>query len=72
MLLRKEESRSLLQKVERQGFTVVPLRAYFNERNVLKIQIGLCRGKNVRDKRQAIKDREAKKDADRMVKNFRL
>mmetsp|Transcript_18551 Transcript_18551/g.26104 ORF Transcript_18551/g.26104 Transcript_18551/m.26104 type:complete len:213 (-) Transcript_18551:109-747(-) len=72
LLLRKEEARKMLQQVERKGMTIVPLKAYFNDKNLVKVQIGLCRGKNVRDKRQDIKDRDAKKEAERMVKNFRL
>ena len=72
LLIRKEESRKLLQQVERQGMTIVPLKAYFNDRNIVKIQIALCKGKNVRDKRQDIKNREAKKDAERMIKSFRV
>lgn len=72
LLLNKEESRKLLRAVEQNGLTVVPLKAFFSEKNYVKIEIGLARGKNVRDKRAAIKDREAKRDADRMVKNFRI
>ena len=52
--------------------TVVPLKAYFSDKNWVKIQIGICKGKNVRDKRNAIKDRESKRDIDKMVKNFRI
>lgn len=72
LLLRKEECRKLRREVEIKGMTIVPLKAFYNDNNMVKIEIGLCRGKNVRDKRNAIKDREAKRDADRMVKNFRL
>jgi SsrA-binding protein len=52
--------------------TIVPLKAFLNEKNLVKIQIGLCRGKNVRDKRDAIKEREMKRDTDRMMKSFRV
>lgn len=72
LLVHKEEARRLLQQTERQGMTIVPLKAYFNDQNRVKIQIGLCRGKNVRDKRQDIKERDAKREASRMVKNFRI
>ncbi len=72
LLLTKEECRKLRKEVEIKGMTVVPLKAYFNDRNRVKIEIGLCRGKNVRDKRNTIKEREAKRDADRMVKSFRM
>jgi SsrA-binding protein len=72
LLLTKEEGRKLKRQVDIKGYTIVPLKAYFNENNLVKVQIGLCKGKNVRDKRSTIKDREAKKDANRMIKNFRL
>jgi len=72
LLLTKMEGRKLTKAVEQQGITIVPLRAYFSPKNFVKIQIGLCRGKNVRDKRNVILNREAKREADRMIKNFRI
>ena len=72
LLVHKREARKLKQQTEADGMTVVPLKAYFNDDNRIKIQIALCRGKNVRDKRQTIKDREAKRETSRMVKNFRI
>ena len=72
LLVHKEEARRLLQQTERAGMTIVPLKAYFNEQNRVKIQIGVCRGKNVRDKRQDIKEREAKREGQRMIKSFRI
>eukprot|EP00578_Thalassiosira_sp_NH16_P020577 CAMPEP_0181097926 /NCGR_PEP_ID=MMETSP1071-20121207/11836_1 /TAXON_ID=35127 /ORGANISM="Thalassiosira sp., Strain NH16" /LENGTH=205 /DNA_ID=CAMNT_0023180453 /DNA_START=137 /DNA_END=751 /DNA_ORIENTATION=+ len=55
LLLHKQEARRLLQKTDRMpGMTVVPLKAYWNDQNKVKFEIGLCRGKNVRDKRQDI------------------
>lgn len=72
LLVHKEEARKLLQKTEKQqSMTIVPLRAYFNKDNRVKIQIALCRGKNVRDKREAIKERESKRESNRIIKNFR-
>ena len=72
LLLRSEECRKLRKEVEIKGMTIVPLKAFFNEKNMVKVQIGLCRGKNVRDKRDAIKERELKRDTDRMMKSFRV
>eukprot|EP00591_Stephanopyxis_turris_P011380 CAMPEP_0195527956 /NCGR_PEP_ID=MMETSP0794_2-20130614/29901_1 /TAXON_ID=515487 /ORGANISM="Stephanopyxis turris, Strain CCMP 815" /LENGTH=202 /DNA_ID=CAMNT_0040658983 /DNA_START=33 /DNA_END=638 /DNA_ORIENTATION=- len=63
LLLHKSEARKLAQKVETQGMTVVPLKAYFNDDGKVKFQIALVRGKNVRDKRNTIKDREGKREA---------
>ena len=72
LLLTKEECRKLRRETEIKGMTIVPLKAFFNDKNMVKVQIGLCRGKNVRDKRDAIKDREMKRDTDRMMKSFRV
>lgn len=71
LLLNKEECKKMRKEIEMKGMTIVPLKAYFNDKNLVKVQIGLCRGKNVRDKRDAIKDREIKRDTDRMMKSFR-
>ncbi|KAL3757511.1 hypothetical protein ACHAWU_010143 [Discostella pseudostelligera] len=71
LLLHKSEARKLLQKTDKMpGMTIVPLKAYWNEQNKVKFEIGLCRGKNQADKRQDIKAREDKRDINRMLKNF--
>ena len=71
MLLHKQESTRLLQKTDRMpGMTIVPLKAYWSDQNKVKFEIGLCRGKNLRDKRMDIKEREGKREANRMIKNF--
>lgn len=72
LLLNKNEARKLNQRVDRKGMTVVPLKAFFNDKNICKIEIGLCRGKNVRDKRDTIREREAKRDTTRILKSFRV
>jgi SsrA-binding protein len=72
LLVHKQQARKLLQQTEQQGMTIVPLKAYFNDRNRVKLEIALCKGKNVRDKRETIKNREATREANRIIKNFRL
>uniref|UniRef100_A0A7S2M9P5 SsrA-binding protein n=1 Tax=Skeletonema marinoi TaxID=267567 RepID=A0A7S2M9P5_9STRA len=73
LLLHKQEARRLLQKTDRTpGMTIVPLRAYWSDGNKVKFEIGLCRGKNVRDKRQDIMARESKREESRMIKNFNV
>lgn len=71
LLLSKRQGRSLSAALKNRGqsFTVVPTAAYFNEKNLLKVEIALARGKNVRDKRDDIKERDGKREAQRMVKN---
>lgn len=72
LLVHKEQARKFLQKTEQQGMTIVPLKAYYNNQNKVKFEIGLCRGKNVRDKRQDIKAREAQREERRIIKSFRV
>lgn len=72
LLVHKEQSRRLLQQTEQKGMTIVPLKAYFNDQNKLKLEIALCRGKNVRDKRADIKERDARREENRIIKNFRV
>mmetsp|Transcript_21409 Transcript_21409/g.40668 ORF Transcript_21409/g.40668 Transcript_21409/m.40668 type:complete len:216 (+) Transcript_21409:58-705(+) len=72
LLVHKEQARKWGQQVDQAGMTIVPLKAYFSDSNLVKIQIALCRGKNVRDKRADIKERDAKREANRILKSFRL
>ena len=50
--------------------TIVPLKLYINEKGFAKIQIALARGKKLYDKRETIKDRDNKRDLDRIKKEF--
>ena len=72
LLVHKEQVRKWKQKTDQAGMTIVPLKAYFNDDNKVKLQIALCRGKNVRDKRADIKARDLKRETGRIIKNFRL
>ncbi|KAG7371198.1 SsrA-binding protein [Nitzschia inconspicua] len=72
LLIHKSEARKWLQRTEQAGMTIVPLKAYFNEDNRIKLQLGLARGKNMRDKRAAIQERDAKRESSRIIKNFRI
>ncbi len=67
LLMHKREIAKLAQRVAEKGFTLVPLRVYF-KRGIVKVEIGLCRGKHSFDKREAIKERENKRDMDRALK----
>lgn len=68
LLLHKKEIRELDQGVQRDGYTVIPLSV--NIRNgLVKIDIALAKGKKLYDKRQTLKEKEAKRDIDRAVRN---
>ena len=68
LLLHRREISRILGQVERQGFTLVPLRVYFKGRRA-KVDLGLARGKKLYDKREDIAKREAKRDIERVMKS---
>lgn len=65
LLLQKREIRKIESKLKEKGYTLVPLRIFFNEKNLVKIEIGLGRGKKLHDKRDTIKKREADREMKR-------
>lgn len=68
LLLRKPELKKLLRRVMEKGFTIVPYRLYFSERGFAKLEIALAQGKKAYDKRDSIKERDNKRDLDRLKK----
>lgn len=65
LLLKQTELRKLEAKSEK-GLTIVPLRLFINDRGYAKLEIALARGKKVHDKRQAIKERDAKRQLNKL------
>jgi SsrA-binding protein len=70
LLLNKRELRKLEKEVKNSGLTIVPLRLFVNEKGFAKLDIALAKGKKLYDKRESIKDRDNKRDLDRIKKNF--
>jgi len=70
LLLHKKELLKLQKAVDRDGYTVVPLQLYFNNRNIAKLQIALAKGKHLHDKRQDLKERDQKRDIARAMKDY--
>lgn len=68
LLLSKKEIQKLEKESNDPGFTIVPLRVFINERGFAKIVIGVGKGKKSYDKRQTIKEREDKRNIDRLFK----
>jgi len=71
LLLHKAEIRRIRTKLEQRGFTFVPLRIYFSDRGLAKIELALARGKRQYDKRKTIAERQQKQDIDRSMKKYR-
>ncbi len=70
LLLQRRELKKLSKEVNTSGLTIVPLRVFVNERGFAKMQIALAKGKKLYDKRESIKDRDNRRDLDRIKKNF--
>jgi SsrA-binding protein len=67
LLLHAEEIRKLIGKMTQKGYTLIPLKIYF-VRGKAKVLIGLAKGKKAFDKRDTIKEKESKREVERMVK----
>jgi len=70
LLLHKKQLLKMKKAIERDGYTIVPLQLYFNDRNLVKIQIGIAKGKQLHDKRQDLKDKDQKRDIARAMKDY--
>lgn len=70
LLLERKELRKLQQTVKNPGFTIVPLRLFINEKGLAKLVIGLARGKHEYDKRQSLKERDDKREIDRIKRSY--
>ncbi|MFZ2937884.1 MAG: SsrA-binding protein SmpB [Candidatus Omnitrophota bacterium] len=71
LLLHEAQIRRLSGQVAQKGFTLVPLKVYFNERGFAKIELALCKGKKLYDKREHIKKREINLEMRRAMKSRR-
>ena len=71
LLLHKAQIHRIRLKLEQRGFTLVPLRIYFNKRGIAKIELALARGKRQYDKRETITKRDQRRDMDRDMKRYR-
>ncbi len=70
LLVHRREIRHLQQQQKLQGYTLIPLQLYF-KRGKVKLELGVCKGKKLYDKRASIAERDAKRDIDRAMKSSR-
>ncbi|GBF58813.1 SsrA-binding protein [Candidatus Phycosocius bacilliformis] len=69
LLLRQREINKLFAAVDREGRTVVPLKLYFNDRGMVKLELALAKGKKAHDKRDTTKEREWKREQGRLMRD---
>lgn len=71
LLLKRKELNKLERKTKESGLTIVPLALFINDKGLAKLEIGLAKGKKAYDKRETIKEKDAKRDIDRARKHFK-
>jgi SsrA-binding protein len=70
LLLHKQELKKMDRKVKTRGVTIIPLRMYFTQRGLVKVEIALAKGKRLYDKKQKIKEKDIQRDMDREMKRY--
>ena len=70
LLLHKKQIAKLADAVEKEGHTIVPLQMYFNNKNIIKVEIAIARGKKLHDKRADMKEKDMKRDIERALKDY--
>ena len=68
LLLNRKELQKMEKKVKESGYTIIPVRLFVNDRGLAKLEIALAKGKKVYDKRESLKQKDAKREMDRMMK----
>lgn len=69
LLLHRRQINKLIGATQRQGYTVVPLKIYFNDKGRAKVELGLGKGKQAHDKREAVKERDWQRDRARLMRD---
>ena len=69
LLLHKKEISKLQGKLTNKGYTLVALKIYFNEKGIAKVELGLAKGKRQYEKKEAIKEREARRELEKAMKH---
>ena len=70
LLLHKAEIHKIVGKVNEKGYTLVPLKMYFKDA-LVKVEVGLCKGKNTVDKKNTLRERDRARDQERQIKEYR-
>jgi SsrA-binding protein len=68
LLMSRQEREKFAGLAHEKGLTLVPLKVYFNARGLAKVQLGLCKGKKLHDKRETLKKADSKREIDRAMR----
>ena len=69
LLLHRRQINKLIGATQRQGYTVIPLKIYFNDKGRAKVELGLGKGKQLHDKRESVKERDCQRDKARLMRD---
>jgi SsrA-binding protein len=70
LLIHRKQINKFFQKVTKDGFTIVVTKLYFNDKNFVKLNIGIGQGKKLHDKRDALKEKDLKRESERAKKEW--
>lgn len=70
LLMHRKEIDKLFTKVTKDGITIVPIKLYFNSKNMLKLQVATAKGKKLHDKREDLKQKSLKRETEQALKNY--
>ena len=68
LLLHRRELDRIIGDISKKGITIVPLKIYFNKKNIAKVELGICKHKKAAGKKQALKERDIKRQTERELK----
>jgi SsrA-binding protein len=68
LLLHYREIKKIIGKVRLKGYTLIALSLYFNKKNIVKLELGIAKGKKLHDKRESIKEKDWKRDQGRLIR----
>lgn len=71
LLLHKKQIMRLIGDVSKKGITIIPLKLYFNEKSKIKVELGVGKHKKAEGKKQALKERDIKRETERVIKAYR-
>jgi SsrA-binding protein len=71
LLMNKRELKQVQKKITERGLTVIPLKVFLSERGLAKLEIAVAKGKKTHDKRQSIKNKDIKRETDRVLRNYK-
>jgi len=72
LLLHKQEIKKLMGRVKERGLTLIPVKMYFNKRGLVKVELALAKGKKAYQKREALRERDRRREMEAELKRYKF